>query len=126
MEDRIMTNETNTKVPFWGNNLMFYIYSAILGVFGALGFYCMIMFLAIRAFNEVSRSPIAYPFSGITGFMSLCICIGIFTAYIVNFKYMKKRYQVVFHILTVIAVFVSGVFIWGFLHSTISNIIRPY
>jgi hypothetical protein len=33
---------------------------------------------------------------------------------------------VILHLLTVLAVFVGGVFAWGFLHSVISEIIRPY
>ena len=121
-----MKTELNNKIPFWGKNFIFYIYSALLGIFGALGFYCVIMFVAIEAFNEVSRSPIAYPFSITAGFMSLFICIGIFTAYVANFKYMAKRFQVIFHLLTALAVFVGGVFMWSFLHTIISNIIRPY
>ena len=121
-----MNAELNEKIPFWGKNFIFYIYSAMLGIFGALGFYCMIMFMAICAFNEVSRSPIAYPFSVTAGFMSLFICIGIFTIYVANFKYMRKRFQVIFHLLTVAAVFVGGFVMWKFLHSVISSIIRPY
>ena len=121
-----MYAELNEKIPFWGKNFIFYIYSVLLGIFGALGFYCAIMFVAIEAFNEVGRSPIAYPFSITAGFMSLFICIGIFTAYVANFKYMKKRVQVIFHLLTVLAVFVGGVLMWSFLHTVISEIIRHY
>ena len=121
-----MNAELNGKIPFWGKNYIFYVYSAMLGIFGALGFYCAIMFIAINAFNEAGRSPIAYPFSVLAGFMSLFICIGIVTVYAKNFKHLRKRFQLVFHLLTVIAVFVSGVFMWSFLHSLISSIIRPY
>ena len=121
-----MNAELNGKVPFWGKNYIFYVYSAMLGIFGALGFYCAIMFIAINAFNEAGRSPIAYPFSVLAGFLSLLICIGIFTAYVANFKFMRKRSQIIFHLLTVLAVFVGGVLMWSFLHTVISEIIRPY
>jgi hypothetical protein len=121
-----MNAELNEKIPFWGKNFIFYIYSALLGIVGALGFYCAIMCVAIEALNEVGRSPIAYPFSITAGFMSLFICIGIFTAYVANFKYMTKRVQAIFHLLTALAVFVGGVFMWSFLHTVISEIIRPY
>lgn len=116
----------NEKIPFWGKNFIFYIYSVMLGVFGALGFYCAIMFMAITAFNEAGRSPIAYPFSVLAGFASLLICIGIFTAYVANFKFMRKRIQVILHLLILLAVFIGGVFTWSFLHTVISEIIRPY
>ena len=116
----------NERIPFWGKNFIFYIYSAMLGVFGALGFYCAIMFIAINAFNEAGRSPIAYPFSVLAGFASFLICIGIVTAYVANFKFMRKRIQVILHLLTVFAVFIGGVFTWSFLHTVISEIIRPY
>lgn len=121
-----MNAELNEKIPFWGKNFIFYIYSAMLGVFGALGFYCAIMFMAITAFNEAGRSPIAYPFSVLAGFLSLFICIGIIAAYAHYFKYLRKRFQVVLHLLTVLAVFIGGVFTWSFLHTVISEIIRPY
>lgn len=121
-----MNAELNEKIPFWGKNFIFYIYSAMLGIFGALGFYCIIMFIAIDVFNEVSRSPIAYPFSVTAGFLSLFICIGIVAVYANYFKYLKKRFQVILHLLTVLAVFVGGVFMWNFLHSLISSVIRPY
>lgn len=114
------------RIPFWGKNFIFYVYSAMLGIFGALGFYCAIMFIAITAFNEAGRSPIAYPFSVLAGFSSLFICIGIITAYAKNFKYLRKRFQLVFHLLILLAVFVGGVFTWSFLHTVISEIIRPY
>jgi len=121
-----MNTAPNGKIPFWGKNYIFYVYSAMLGIFGALGFYCVIMFIAIGVFNEASRSPIAYPFSVLAGFMSLFICIGIVTVYAKNFKHLRKRFQVILHLLTVIAVFVGGVFMWSFLHTVISEIIRPY
>lgn len=121
-----MTAELNEKIPFWGKNFIFYVYSAMLGIFGALGFYCLIMFWAIGALGEAGESPIAYPFSVLAGLLSLHICIGIFVLYAANFKYMQKRFQVIFHLLTVLAVFVGGVFMWSFLHSVVSSIIRPY
>ena len=121
-----MNTELNEKIPFWGKNYIFYVYSATLGIFGALGFYCAIMFIAINAFNEAGRSPIAYPFSVLAGFLSLLICFGIVTVYAKNFKFLRKRFQLVFHLLIALAVFVSGVFMWSFLHTVISEIIRPY
>lgn len=121
-----MNAELNDKIPFWGKNYIFYVYSAMLGIFGALGSYCAIMFIAINAFNEAGRSPIAYPFSVLAGFLSLLICFGIVTVYAKNFKHLRKRFQVILHLLTVLAVFVGGVFMWSFLHTVISEIIRPY
>lgn len=46
------------------------------GVFGCVGFYCLVNYLAIATFHEVSKHPNGFPASIIGGMISLIICIA--------------------------------------------------
>ena len=45
------------------NFLEKYLYSIMCGIFGCLGFYCLIYLISILNFHEVSKHPYGYPLS---------------------------------------------------------------
>ena len=116
-----MQSELNIKVPFWGKNFIFYIYSLILGMFGGLGFYCFINF----AFSNASRHPISYPAYLSLGFLALLVCflfIGLYSSY---YSYMEKKLQTILHLLTVVAGFVIGLPFSGLMDKILRIVLEP-
>ena len=116
-----MQNELNVKVPFWGKNFIFYLYSLLLGMFGGLGFYCFINF----AFSNASRHPISYPAYLSLGFLALLVCflfIGLYCSY---YSYMKKKLQTILHFLTVVVGFVIGLPFSGLMDKILRAILEP-
>ena len=56
------------------NFLKKYLYSIMCGIFGCLGFYCLIYLISILNFHEVSKHPYGYPISMLLGLVSLVVC----------------------------------------------------
>ena len=117
-----MQNEIEVKIPFWGKNQMFYIYSAFIGLFGGVGFYSLISV----SVSDISTNPISWPGFLILGFISFSICLSLFGLYISNFTYMKKKLQIILHLLTLAACFVIGVPFTGLMYDLIKTIIKPF
>ena len=103
-----MQNNITQKLPFWGRNFMFYIYSVLLGVGGGLGFWCMISCIAMIAFSKPGEHPISGPIYSIMGLIAFWGCLWLLHLYWRNHKHMKKKLQTILHFLTVLAAFALG------------------
>ncbi|MBR4063199.1 MAG: hypothetical protein IKK01_09045 [Clostridia bacterium] len=117
----MMNSKINIKVPFWGKNCIFYIYSLLLGMFGGLGFYCFINFI----FSNASEHPISYPAYLSLGFLALLVCflfIGLYCSY---YSYIKKKLQAILHLLTVVAGFVIGLPFSGLMDKVLRTVLEP-
>ncbi len=120
-----MQNELNVKVPFWGKNYMFYIYSALLGMFGGLGFWCMFLCLGMVAFSKPGEHPISGPIYSILGTVTLIVCLVLLHLYWFNHKYMKKKLQTILHFLTVLVGFALGLQFTVFMDQYLRSILEP-
>ena len=116
-----MQNELNIKVPFWGKNFMFYVYSALVGLFGGVGFYSLISV----SVSNMTENPISLPAFLVLGFISFCVCLSLFGLYVNYFTYMKKRLQVILHFLTLAAGFIVGVPFTGLMYDLLKAVIKP-
>ena len=116
-----MQNELEVKIPFLGKNYIFYVYSAFLGMFGGLGFYCLMSFI----FSSPSRHPISHPSYALLGILALIVCFIFFGLYWSYYNYMKKKLQTVLHFLTIIAGFVIGLPFSGFMDKVVRSILEP-
>jgi len=116
-----MNSELDIKIPFWGKNFIFYIYSLLLGMFGGLGFHCLINF----AFSSSREHPISYPAYLSLGFLALLVCflfIGLYCSY---YSYIKKKFQTILHLLTVVAGFVIGLPFSGLMDKVLRTVLEP-
>ena len=116
-----MNSEIDIKVPFWGKNFIFYIYSLLLGMFGGLGFHCLINF----AFSSSREHPISYPAYLSLGFLALLVCflfIGLYCSY---YSYMKKKLQTILHLLTLVTGFVIGLPFSGLMDKVLRTVVEP-
>ncbi len=120
-----MQNELNAKVPFWGKNYIFYIYSVLLGLGGGLGFWCMIECAAIIAFSKPGEHPISGPIYTILGSIALIVCFVLLFLYWRYYGYMKKRLQTILHFLTVLAGFALGLQFTVFMDQYLRSILEP-
>lgn len=116
-----MNSELDIKIPFWGKTFIFYIYSLLLGMFGGLGFHCLINF----AFSSSREHPISYPAYLSLGFLALLVCflfIGLYCSY---YSYIKKKFQTILHLLTVVAGFVIGLPFSGLMDKVLRTVFEP-
>lgn len=120
-----MEKELTIKVPFWGKNYMFYVYSALLGLFGGLGLWCLLNILAMGAFSDSVTYPISGSAYSLLGLFSLFFCLIISYFYLNSFKHLRKRIQIIAHVLTVIACFCVGVPFSMFMDNFLRSILEP-
>ena len=118
-----MDNTVSVNTPVWARGFAFYIYSALLGIFGALGFYCMAWQLAMSMFHESAQHPYMNPFSISAGLLSLLICIAIFVFYLFCLQELRKKIHILFHFITLVLSFGLGIGMWEALHSVVSAFI---
>ena len=116
-----MQNSITQKLPLWSKNFMFYSYSAFIGLFGGVGFYSLISV----SVNDISTNPISWPAFMILGFISFCVCVCLLWLYVNNFSYMKKKVQVILHLITLGGGFVVGVPFTGLMYDLLKAIIKP-
>ena len=120
-----MQNELEVKIPFWGKNYMFYIYSALLGLGGGLGFWCMIECAAMVAFYKPGEHPISGPIYSIMGLVAFWGCLWLLHLYWRNHKYMQKKLQTILHFLIVLATFALGLQFTLFMDQYLRSILEP-
>lgn len=120
-----MDKEITVKVPFWGKNYMFYVYSVFLGLGGGLGFWCMIECVAIVAFYKPGEHPISGPIYSILGMIAFIVCLVLLHLYWYNHKHMKKKLQTILHFLTVLAGFALGLQFTVFMDRYLRSILEP-
>ena len=99
-----MQNELNVKVPFLSKNFMFYIYSAFFGMVCGLNFYCLLRI----AFIDKRLYPNSYPVYALIGIFAFFACLLFFGLYCSYYRYMKKKLQTIFHLITALAGFIFG------------------
>ena len=87
------------------------------GVFGCVGFYCLIHYISIVTFHELSKHPNGFPASIVGGLVAFCICMTTGILWISHiFKEEKKgKYFLVSLLLLVVSFVVAffGIGIFG-------------
>lgn len=88
-----------------------------LGVFGSLGFICLLDVFPIIAFGEQRTYPLRYPLDISVGLGSLVVCIMLFAAYIYSFaKSENPRLKTLgLSALLTLGVFAVFCFVWAYL-----------
>ncbi len=73
------------------HNLMLGIFGLIYGIFGSLGFFCLINLYTMAVFHERHLYPNLYPFCICFGFISLICCISVLAGNIIYIDKAKRH-----------------------------------
>ena len=103
-----------------------YLCSIIYGIFGSLGFICLVNFVMMTAIDFKSENhPYSYPFCIIAGFLSLIICIAAFCA---NINFLsdteRKAKTILKEFAFALIIFIACIFLWNGLWSAVSGFLK--
>ena len=94
------------NLPFLGGIVKLrYFISLFYSLFGSLGLLCFLDWFAMAAFHERHHYPYRYPFSVMTGLLSLLLCFATFAVNIIllsDFKTKRVKTVTIEVLLTII------------------------